>query len=667
MSSTDRRESTAATTDIGSTTHGSSTLYPDAPEVVPSTDPQWIPSPDANGEKFAVAKEIDPSTLPQPTAAQVNTDPRSFPQVVGGEYNQDPKCFPQALGFNGIGGTDDTGYKGFAAVSPDGTTAGSPDGAVGAAGTEAATTENAAGTGRRKWYKRKRIVGLIVVVALIIIGLVIGLSVALTQSNGGGGDDNGGNNGGDGGGRQGSPGLVHLFSSQLIDANICSTGTGSDEVSCTGGLCPPILTAQNHDSRLHIFARTPNNELTLLTHDGERFSREWTSLNESSIGNIVSQPSSISWDEDGEDTPRLDVFAVSSDSGAVISRHRIDEDGAWSDWEEIGNGAGSAVVACRPRDDRIDLFTLDSESFNITHNYWQPNPNQEAKKKRQNEEEPDEEEPDENEPDEDESPEAPNPTIPSPGSPTPTTPPGSNNGGSDPNSPGSWRFSGNTAWDAISPGMGPAASAPGVCCRDSTIFTDLVWYTRSDGRLMHSQYNRGGNGEWSNPRSIGGNFIGSPVVYTTSDDPERFDFFGVQADNELYTFTWRSSRSNSDGDYSNLNSLGGSIASQPSVVSVAEGVYDVVALGTDGSVKHQHHNGTAWREDWEDLDIKAMSAPQVMEFDGMIWLFSVNRDGQLQASNMEDNEGRATWRGQLTTENLGGEIELDFLLAEDAW
>lgn len=445
--------------------------------------------------------------------------------------------------------------------------------------------------------------------------------------------------------------------------NIYSTGSGSDEVSCTGGLCPPILTAQNHDSRLHIFARTPNGELTLLTHDGDRFSREWTSLNESSIGNIVSQPSSISWDEDGEDTPRLDVFAVSSDSGTIISRHRIDEDGAWSNWEEIGNGAGSAVVACRPRDDRIDLFALDSESFNITHNYWQPNLNQEAKKKRQeepDENEPDEDEPDENEPDEDES----------PSNPTPTNPPDSGSGGNggsggDPDSPGSWRYSGSTAWDAISPGMGPAASAPGVCCRDSTIFTDLVWYTRSDGRLMHAQFNRGGNGQWSTPRSVGGNFIGSPVVYTNSDDPERFDFFGVQADNELYTFTWRSSRSNAEGDYSGLKSLGGSIASQPSVVSIEEDEFDVVALGTDGNVKHQHYNGTAWAENWEDLDIKAMSAPQVMEFDGMIWLFSVNSDGQLQASSMEDNDAGATWRGRLRTENLGGDIDLDFLLAED--
>ena len=649
MSSHDRRGSTSATTDMGSnmgsTTQGSSTLYSTDPEVVPSTDPQWLPSPDADGEKFAVAKEVDPTTLPQPASMQVNTDPRSYPQVVGGEYDQDPKSFPQALGFNGMGDTGEDGYKGFAAVSPDGTTTNSPGGAGGADPSAAS-----AASPRRKWYKRKRIVGLIILVALIIIGLVIGLSVALTQGNGGNGDDDSNdNNGNDGGTSQGSP----------------STGNGSDGVSCTGGLCPPILTTQAHDSRLHIFARTPANEITLLTHDGDSFSREWTSLNDSSVGNIVSQPSSISWDEDGEDTPRLDVFVVSSDSGAVLSRHRIGEDGAWGDWEELGNGAGSAVVACRPRDDRIDLFALDSESWNITHNYWQPNESQEARRKRQSEpdeDEPDEDEPDENEPDEDESPSNPTSANPTPADPSPTNPPGP---GGDANSPGSWRFTDNAAWGAISPGMGPAASAPGVCCRDSTVFTDLVWYTRSDGRLMHAQYNRDGSGAWSTPRSVGGNFIGSPVVHATSDDPERFDFFGVQADHELYTFTWRSSRSSADGDYSNLSSLGGSIAGQPSVVSVAEGVYDVVALSTGGTVVHQHYDGSAWRDDWEDLDVKAMSAPQVVEFDDAVWIFSVNADGQLQASSMDGSDARSTWRGQLRTENLGGDIELDFLLAED--
>lgn len=66
------------------------------------------------------------------------------------------------------------------------------------------------------------------------------------------------------------------------------------------------------------------------------------------------------------------------------------------------------------------------------------------------------------------------------------------------------------------------------------------------------------------------------------------------------------------GDYSALTSLGGSMLRVPSLVSLEKAVYDVVALGTGGKLQHKHYDGSGWSAEWEDLEIRAHSAPSVV-------------------------------------------------------
>lgn len=275
------------------------------------------------------------------------------------------------------------------------------------------------------------------------------------------------------------------------------------------------------------------------------------------------------------------------------------------------------MKACRPFDERIDLWALDADSSNITHNQWIPSGSEE---------------------DADE----------------------------DDNSSfsfGAWQSTGSSSWDAMSPSKGPSSSAPGIICRDTGAHHDLVWYERDSGRLMHTQYNRGGSGSWTDPHVVEGDFIGDPLLFSSQDDTQRFDFFGVQDDGEMYTLTWRSS--DSGGTYSNLTSLGNTaIVSSPAVMSPSEDILEVVALGEDGRLKHQHSDEDGWLSNWEDLDVEALSAPTIASFDGRVWVMWLTAEEKLQASSLDVDEGLAQWRGRLQTSSLGGSLELSYLLPE---
>jgi len=404
------------------------------------------------------------------------------------------------------------------------------------------------------------------------------------------------------------------------------------------------------DSTLHLLARSQNSSLALLTRDdeSERFGG-WTDLGRIPRGNIVAQPVAISWEPNGD--TRLDVFALSSDKGTVYTRYRDDEDGQWSDWGTIGDGIGSRIVACRPRDERIDLFALDADSGDIVHNYLVGGSVQ-AKRKRQldedehDEDEPDEDEPDEDEPDEDESPSPPaQPT-------NPASNPASNGGNNSNNeSQQSWSTA-SGSWPAIEPRRA-SRSTPAVCCRAASTFHDIVYYNTT--HVLHTSYSPAT--DWTIPHAIAGVFIGDPLLFAPEDDPDMFMFFGIQDDRNLYTFTWRA---RNGGEYTDLVSIGGNVASMPSVVSVEDGIVDVVVLGTEGTLQHQHYDGRSWRSDWEDLNVTAMSAPTVVEFDEETWIFSVDMEGRLQAASLEAGEDTPEWRDRFQNENLGGDLELRY-------
>lgn len=370
----------------------------------------------------------------------------------------------------------------------------------------------------------------------------------------------------------------------------------------------------------------------------------------------------MSWEVDGDENPRLDMFVVSSSASGsrnrVYGRHKIDADGRWTDWADLGPGAGSSVQVCRARDDRIYLWTVDEESRNITQNSWVPNPNAEARKIKKRQSTPgddDDDDEDEEEPDEDEDGDGNN--SPGPGNPNP-----------DPDEPGNWAFTGSETWNPASdPAQGPAASAPGVACRSSSILHDLIWYDDDAERAWHQSYNDSAS-SWSEPRSFEGDWVGSPSVFSysslsaSSDEPQRFDFFGVQANNEVYTFSWTAS----DG-YSRMTSLGGSIVSNPVSIIMpnAPSTRDVFALGSNGKIQHQHYDGTGWAREWEVLDIKAWSAPSAVVFDDGAWVFWLGEGGSLMGGRMEADEGGAEWADQLSVEDLGGDLTLEYFITEE--
>jgi len=207
---------------------------------------------------------------------------------------------------------------------------------------------------------------------------------------------------------------------------------------------------------------------------------------------------------------------------------------------------------------------------------------------------------------------------------------------------------------AYTNGTGPASTAPAVACRDDDTY-DVVWYGRNDGgALWHRGYNSTIR-EWGEPRGFGGSFVGNPALFAQEQSPQRIDFFGVQDNHEVYHFTRNGT------EFSELHSLGGNVTSTPSVTgSVAGGNYtmEVVALGSDGYVRHQQYNGSAWYEDWENLNLSAVGAPLLTKWDGTLNVLFLLREDGLYYSTIED--GETNWIGKMTMSPIGGSPSLGF-------
>lgn len=184
----------------------------------------------------------------------------------------------------------------------------------------------------------------------------------------------------------------------------------------------------------------------------------------------LTQPVAIAWKPNHTD--RLSVFSLSYQDRTVYGLYF--QDGNWSEWEKIASGADSQPILCEVDEDRIDMWTTDVESDNITQNYWDVE---------------------------------------------------TNNFWSQSQGKGKFRPS----------DTGPARSAAGIVCRDhrySDIWCDICWYDRDRGSLLCHFYK--GSAGWSKPRGFGGFFIGDPVLVFFVNNPQRLDFFGVGEDHQVY-------------------------------------------------------------------------------------------------------------------------------------
>ncbi|RMJ12841.1 hypothetical protein CDV36_007524 [Fusarium kuroshium] len=170
----------------------------------------------------------------------------------------------------------------------------------------------------------------------------------------------------------------------------------------------------------------------------------------------LTQPVAVAWKPDGKD--RLDVFALSSQDRTIYGLHF--QDGNWSGWEEIASGADSQPILCKVAVNRIDMWTTDLESHNISQNEWIVEKD------------------------------------------------------------GFWSTSDGNGKFKISD-TGPARSAPAIVYRDYNITQDIAWYDCDNVSLWHRFYVDGDG--WSKSRNIGGHFIGNPVLVSFVNNPQRLD------------------------------------------------------------------------------------------------------------------------------------------------
>lgn len=197
---------------------------------------------------------------------------------------------------------------------------------------------------------------------------------------------------------------------------------------------------------------------------------------------------------------------------------------------------------------------------------------------------------------------------------------------------------------------GPAKNAPGAVCRwwpGAKVMQDVVWYDRDERRVWHMSYFRLST-DWGTAKSFNGAWVGDPVLVSYGEDSERVDFLGIQEDHRMYHFS-------KEGDkiYSELNDLGGSFASVPSVVSPKTGIYDVVALGMDGYLHHTRYDNATdgWWSSWETLDIQAESAPSAILYDEEVEIVYLGKSGGLMRAAIKPDD-KGSWNSS-SSSNIG--------------
>ncbi|KAI9149874.1 hypothetical protein HJFPF1_09620 [Paramyrothecium foliicola] len=446
------------------------------------------------------------------------------------------------------------------------------------------------------WWKTKAIVVGIVVGLTVIIGLAVGLGVGITMSKK---DSNATESGSVDNSQSGGDNA-----NRGAEAEDKGNATDASKVSCPGGLCQSLLSLAIHEDVLFIFGRTTEDNIVMRTLNSTTWDDNFVDLGKTP-GTIISQPAVFSWKVHKQKKyPRLDVFTVGSPDNTAYRRHYSDDEG-WTPWEAEGSNIGSSITICGPYHYKMDVWAISKSNQTIYHDWWYQFPDASFGKTAINN-----------------------------GN---TTEHGKMSGGEN-----GWKVEYN---------LGDAKSMPAVICRDSNIQADILWYDIDQERVLHSGWDEH-NKNWTDHEAFEGSFIGNPTV--VSFGSSEWDFFGVQANNELYHLSWKGG---SIG-YSMLRSLGGNIISTPTVISLGDDLLDVIALGEDGNLQHQHYNGSNWLDEWENLEIATHTAPTATVYNKKIYITAVKDDGHLIAL-WRDVDSNHSWKGTLNQADLGGNLSLD--------
>jgi hypothetical protein len=154
----------------------------------------------------------------------------------------------------------------------------------------------------------------------------------------------------------------------------------------------------------------------------------------------------------------------------------------------------------------------------------------------------------------------------------------------------------NGQWTPFASIGGASTSGPAAAAYGPNI---EVFIRGTDGALWSNQMT---NGSWSGWASRGGYFTSGPSAIARRGT-NVLDVAGRGGDNAIYLSTYVPGTG-----WSQWGSLGGNLTSAPALDSHSDGILDVFARGTDGSVQQQAWNGSQWLG-WSSLGGGIIGAP----------------------------------------------------------
>jgi hypothetical protein len=167
---------------------------------------------------------------------------------------------------------------------------------------------------------------------------------------------------------------------------------------------------------------------------------------------------------------------------------------------------------------------------------------------------------------------------------------------------------------------------------------DVLW---SSGGTLRHQYRLPG-GSWGRPLDLGGSLRSQPAVVSWA--PGRFDVFARGTDNRLKWRTWRA------GTWSAWRSLGGVLTSAPTVASWGKGRLDVFVRGADNGLYQRTYASGTWSP-WRERGGSLTSSPAAASWGvGRIDVVARTTGADLMHRSYRTGVGWSAWR------NLGGAL-----------
>ena len=124
----------------------------------------------------------------------------------------------------------------------------------------------------------------------------------------------------------------------------------------------------------------------------------------------------------------------------------------------------------------------------------------------------------------------------------------------------------------------------------------------ANNAMFHKSWSGSG---WSSWESLGGQFIGDPVVVSWGSN--RLDVVGIGTDNAMYHMSWNGS------GWSSWENLGGAFYGKPTAVSWGPNRIDLFGTGTNSAMFHKSWNGSGWSS-WESLGGQFTGSPTVVSW-----------------------------------------------------